>query len=95
MKSIWGPGRSGWSRYFPLFFVEGRKTDHTHRAYYGRIYNVRENTRTTRTYLDQPLFSRGLRRSHTRTLPGPKRPSPGPGFRSTTILHAHPMRGVQ
>lgn len=89
MKSIRGPGRSGWSGYLALFFVEGQKNDHIHHARYAHIYNVRENTRTTRTYPDLSLLSGGLRRIQTRTLPGPNRPRPGPNFRGTTILHEH------
>ena len=95
MKSIWGPGRSGWSGYLALFFVEGQKTAHTHHARYAHIYNVQENTWTTRTYPDQSLFSGGLRRSETRTLPRPNRTRPGPNFHSTTILHARPMGDFQ
>jgi len=81
MNSTLGPGRSGWSGSFPLFSVEREISSlcaRAHEVRMTRIYNVGEYTRTTRTYPDRSLFSKGLRKPQTRTLPGPKPSRPGP-----------------
>lgn len=81
MNSKLGPGRSGWSGSFPLFSVGAEKSCscvHVHEVRITRIYNVGEYTRTTRTYTDPSLFSKGLRQPQTRTLLGPKPFRPGP-----------------
>lgn len=82
MISTVGPGRSGWSGYFLLFSVGPQKRhlkDHNI-GVYEKVGKQPGPTRTTRT---QSRFLRVCGRPHTRTLPGPTWPEPGPrGLRS-------------